>query len=458
MKLLNKLKQSWRKLDESWRFAITAFLIARTIYAAWSWVILTVQPVAVHYIRVEEKPAILFLDLYTSRPYTYFREIEEQALEFKPAGIDTVSDLQTNSYWDIRSGISFQGPYMGKNLLPAAYSTETIFSYFRASPYPDPLLAMWQRFDANVYITIAENGYGQITEDTHFPPLYPALMHLLSFVFGNALLAGLFLSHASILYSLKLLHEIFSQWNDPASAKRAIACLLLFPVSFFFFSVYSESLFLMTVLLSMRAMSTRSWIWAGFWMFCATLTRLTGLALIAPMLYLMWMDHPLLGKLNHWIGLAIPGLASLLYIYIRWTHLPNGALPLSEPSWYARLVPPWESYLHAVRILFSGHSNYIDLLNFITATLMLTLFIVGWKTISLEYNLYTALNLLILFSRIVETKAFNSMLRFSLTLFPLFFVLGMAGKDTRYRRIIVYTFAGLNLALSADFFGWGWVA
>src|SRR5215510_9465028 len=239
MKLLNSLRQSWGKLDESWRVAIVAFLIARTFYALWSWVILTIQPVAVHYIEVDAKPAILFLDLYTSRTYTYFREMGEEALEFRPAGANTVSDLQTNSYWDIRLGNSFQGPYMGQNLAPAAYSTETIFSYFRASPYPDPLLAMWQRFDANVYITIAENGYGQITEDTHFPPLYPALMHLLSFVFGNALLAGLFISHASILYSLKLLHEIFSQWNDPSSGKRALIYLLLFPASFFFFSVYS---------------------------------------------------------------------------------------------------------------------------------------------------------------------------------------------------------------------------
>ena len=458
MRFVSRLKLQWEKLDESWRFAITAFLIARTFYAVWSWTILTIQPVAVHYIEVDQKPAVLFLDLYTSKTHTYFRETENQALEFRPAGTNIVSDLQTNSLWDIRSGHSFQGPYAGKSLAPAAYAAETMFSYFRASPYPNPLLAMWQRFDANVYITIAENGYGQIMEDTHFPPLYPALMHLLSPVFGNAFLAGLFLSHIAIFFSLKQLYEIFTPWNDLASSKRSIAYLLLFPASFFFFSVYSESLFLMTVLLSMQAMSTRSWVWAGFWTFCAILTRLTGLALLAPMLYLMWKDNPLFGKLNHWVGMFIPGLAVLLYIYVRMVHSTPGTLPISEPSWYARLVLPWESYWHALKIILSGNSNYIDVLNLITATLLLVLFGVGWKLIPMEYNLYTGVTLLILFSRIVETKAYNSMLRFSLTLFPLFFVLGLAGQDARYQRIITYTFICLNLFLSAQFFGWGWVA
>jgi hypothetical protein len=458
MKSLESLKESWRKLDESWRFAIIVFLLARTFYALWSWVVLTIQPVAVHYIEVEDKPAILFLDLYTNQTYTYFRQIEELALEFRPAGNNVVSDLQTNSLWDIRSGNSLEGPYRGKSLSPVTYATETMFPYYRASPYPDPWLAMWQRFDSNIYMTIAENGYGQIIEDTHFPPLYPALMHLLSFGHGSTFLGGLLISHIAILYSLKLLHEIFLRWSDPSAGKRAIVCLLLFPASFFFFSVYSESLFLMTVLLSMRAISSRSWIWAGFWTFCAILTRLTGITLLAPMLYLMWKDRPLLGKLNHWVGLSLPGLAVLLYLYVRMTHLSQGVFPFSEPAWYARLVLPWESYAHALKILFSGHSNYIDFLNLVVATLVLALFLWGWKIVPMEYNLYSACTLLILFSRVVETKAYNSMLRFSLTLFPLFFILGVAGKDARYQRIITYGFACLNLFLSAQFFGWGWVA
>jgi hypothetical protein len=208
----------------------------------------------------------------------------------------------------------------------------------------------------------------------------------------------------------------------------------------------------------MRSMKTRSWAWAGFWAFCAILTRLPGMALMAPMLYLMWKDRPFLHKLQHWIALAIPGLAVFLYLYLRSTKLPEGIVPIAEPSWHARLVLPWESYLYAVKIILSGHFNYIDLLNLITATLFIILLLSGWKKIPIEYNLFSAFTLLIILIRIVDTRAFNSMLRFSLALFPLFFVLSLTGEDSRYRRIIVYTFACLNLYLSAEFFGWGWVA
>jgi hypothetical protein len=317
---------------------------------------------------------------------------------------------------------------------------------------------MWQRFDANVYVTIADYGYGQIAEDTHFPPLYPALIRLLGMMVGNVFLAGLLLSHICILYALKFLHTTFSEWGDPSSTRRAIAFLLLFPVSFFFFSAYTESLFLLMVLSAFRAMKDRSWHWAGFWIFCAILTRLTGLALVPPMLYLLWQEGRFLKKFNHWFGLAVSGLAIVIYLLVRLSHLSGGAVPVSEPSWYARLVLPWESFLHAFRILFSGQANHIDILNTAIAILLLALFLQGWKTIPLEYNLYSAFTLLILFSRIVESKAFNSMLRFSLTLFPLFILLGMAGKQPRYQRLIAYSFVALNLFLSAEFFGWGWVA
>lgn len=444
-------------LDESWRFAIIAFLVARIFYALWSWVILTIQPIAVHYIGSEDQPAVIFLNLNKAQSYAYLRQVHGDTLSFRSASNNTVLDLQTNSVWDIYTGTAIDGQYKGINL-PTIVAPTDMFPYQSTKPYPNAWLSLWQRFDANIYMTISERGYGQIEEDTHFPPLYPMLINIIASIIGDSYLAGLLISHLALLYSLKLLHKVFSNWGNNSSGNRAIGYLLLYPASFFFFSVYTESLFLMTVLLSMGSMKNRSWAWAGFWTFCAILTRLSGMALMAPMLYLMWKDRPFLHKLQHWIALSLPGLAVLLYLYLRATQMPEGIFPIAEPSWHARLVLPWESYLYAVKIILSGHFNYIDLLNLITATLFIILLLSGWKNIPIEYNLYSAFSLLIILIRIVDTRAFNSMLRFSLALFPLFFALGLAGEDSRYRRIIVYTFAFLNLYLSAEFFGWGWVA
>ncbi len=457
MKYIKNINQIWNGFDESWKFAIIAFISARVFFAIWSGIVLLTQPVAVHYVDVGDKAAVIFLDLHTNKTLTYFREMQGQNLDFKPVGINVVADRQTGSQWDIKTGISIQGSYRGKKLAPAQYPIENIFPYYLAKPYSNAFLAMWQRFDANVYLTIADNGYGHIGEDTHFPPLYPMLVAVLTIIFRNSFLSGLFISHVTTLYSLKLLYETFSKW-DVSSGKRAIAYLLLFPASFFFFSIYTESLFLMMTLLAMRSMSTRSWAWAGFWTFCAILTRLPGMALLPPMLYLMWKDAPFLRKTSHWVGLAIPGIAGLFYLYLRSTQISKDIIPFTEPLWHAKLVFPWESYLYAIRIILSGHSYYIDMLNLIVAILFTILFLYGWKKIPFEYNLFSGFSLLIILSRIVENKAFNSMLRFSLTLFPLYFVLGLVSEDARYRRIIIYTFIALNLYLSQEFFSWGWVA
>jgi hypothetical protein len=129
-----------------------------------------------------------------------------------------------------------------------------------------------------------------------------------------------------------------------------------------------------------------------------------------------------------------------------------------ESEWHARLVPPWETYWYALETIFTGKATFIDILNWAIMTLFLILLIWGWKRIPLEYNLYTALSLLIILIRIVETQPLISMSRYSLTLFPSFYALSLVGENPWLRRIIVYTSILLALYLSGQFFIWGWVA
>jgi len=97
-------------------------------------------------------------------------------------------------------------------------------------------------------------------------------------------------------------------------------------------------------------------------------------------------------------------------------------------------------------------------LNWFVATLFIILLVIGWRKIPLEYSLYLAFSLLIILIRIVETQPLISMSRYSLTLFPSFFIFGLAGENPWLRRLLLYTFIPLNLYLSAQFFSWGWVA
>ena len=226
MKFINSIKQKWLNLDEAWRIAITAFLIARIFYAVWSWIILTIQPVAVHYIDVESQPGVSFLNLYTAKAYTYVREIKGNSLTFRPTSKDTVADLQTDSVWNIYTGEAIQGKYQGIKLVGGTLPSD-MFPYHNVKPYPNAWLALWQRFDANWYTSIAENGYGNINGDDHFPPLYPLLIRLMQPIFGNAFIAGLVISHLATLYVLKLLYDLFNQWGNQISGNQTLLYFLI---------------------------------------------------------------------------------------------------------------------------------------------------------------------------------------------------------------------------------------
>jgi Gpi18-like mannosyltransferase len=458
MSFIDQLVNRWKTFDESWRFAIAAFLIARLLYGLWSWIILTVQPLAVQNINLSGEPVLTIFNLQTSAAYTYLREINGQSLIFRALSENLVTDLQTNSVWDSSTGIALQGHYAGSTLSSARTQPSEIFPYHNEIPHPRAWLAIWQRFDANWYLAIAENGYGGIRGDIHFPPLFPLLIRILRPLFGNVFLAGLFISHLATLYAIKLLYDLYLEWGGPLFAKRALLFMLIYPTFFFLFSAYSESLFLVTTLLSIRSMKTRSWVWAGFWGFCAILTRLQGVALVIPFLYLMRLDYPFPRKLAHWFGLALLAIGGLFYLFLRSRQVTNGIVPLVEADLHARLVPPWEAYWYAIQTLLSGRFPFIDLLNWAVVTLFIILLALGWQKLPLEYNLYAAFSLLVMLIRMVETQPLNSMSRYSLTLFPAFFVLSLAGENPRIRRLITYTFIPLNMYLSAQFFLWGWVA
>ena len=455
---IRRLVQFWHSIDESWRIAITAFVIARLFYALWSWVIFTVQPVAIQNFEINGEQILSIFSLKDNRGYVYLRKVDGNILTFQSVGTDHILDQQTGSTWDLSSGKAIEGHYKNSSLLEANTKDFDIFPYFGARHYPGGWLSMWQRYDANWYVTLAEHGYGSIPGDDHFPPLFPLLIRVLQPIFGDAFLGGLFISHTATLVSLKLLYDLFTQWSEPTKGRRALLFFLIYPTFFFFFSAYSEPIFLVTALLALRAMHVRSWVWAGFWVFCAILTRLQGAALFVPMVYLMVKDRSMLQKPAHWMSFLIAGLGGLFYLYLRSMQVTHGTVPFVESVWRARLVPPWETYLYAVKIILSRNATFIDVLNWAILTLFLILLLWGWKKIPLEYNLFTAFSILIIMIRIVDGQPLISMSRYSLTLFPSFFALSLACENPWLRRVVIYSSVLLSLYLSGQFFLWGWVA
>ncbi|PIP62491.1 hypothetical protein COW98_03745 [Candidatus Roizmanbacteria bacterium CG22_combo_CG10-13_8_21_14_all_35_9] len=151
------------------------------------------------------------------------------------------------------------------------YLTPKFIPYLGFFPYKDQLasfhLPHWlnslANFDSIHYLSIAHQGYGQWKQA--FFPLYPILIRLFTFVFGNELIFGLVISNLSFLVGLLVFSKLFnfkfqisnfkSSSNDKFLNKENFFWLLFFiltfPTSFFFGAVYTEGLFFLLFALTL---------------------------------------------------------------------------------------------------------------------------------------------------------------------------------------------------------------
>jgi len=125
---------------------------------------------------------------------------------------------------------------------------------------------------------------------------------------------------------------------------------------------------------------------------------------------------------------------------------------------HARIVPPWDNLIYSAQYILNGSAGYIDILNLAALAVFSILLVVHWKKFPLVYGLFSAASIVVLTMRLVDTQPLNSMIRYLLTIFPVFYVFGMLAENKWVNRLMFVCFLVMNLFLSAQFFLWGWVA
>jgi Gpi18-like mannosyltransferase len=158
-------------------------------------------------------------------------------------------------------------------------------------PYHEAVLAQlsskqfiwhWANFDGPHYITIAEKGYIGTGLIQAFFPLYPILMRFLDKIVGNLLYSGLIISNFCFLLGVFFFQKLI-KLEKIKEEKWPLLFLLFFPTSFYFASLYSESLFFLLVILSFLFIKQKKWLKAAVFAGLASATRLVGI-FIAPAL------------------------------------------------------------------------------------------------------------------------------------------------------------------------------
>lgn len=326
-----------------------------------------------------------------------------------------------------------------KNFLGGGYSN------YVTSPY----LWAWGNFDGEHYVSIAKNGYG--FGEYAFFPLYPVLIK----VFGN----GIFVSITSFFIGLIGLFKLLKFDFSEKFAKTVIIFLLIFPTSYYFASVYTESLFFALAVWALYWARRGNFLLATILGIFLTATRFIGI-IILPVVWIEWFLESR-GKNNFLksfpeITLAIPtGLFAYMYYLEGKTHdmfaFFTSLTSFGEQRSSHLITLPQVFYRYFFKIIPSLNFNYfpvtfVTFLEIVVSLIFLLMIFLSFRKLRFSYWTFLTLGYLIP----TFSGSFSSLPRYVLILFPAYiFFAKLAGK----RRFYFFAFGAVSFILLIISFG-----
>jgi hypothetical protein len=351
----------------------------------------------------------------------------------------------------------------------------------------DPVTATFARWDSVWYLAIAHDGYGADPARAAFFPLYPLLVRGGGAVLGSDIAAGVLVSLACFGAALAVLWRLTALEMDAPAARGAVWVMALFPMSFFFGAVYSESLYLLLSLGAFWAARRGRWAWAGTLGALAAGSRSTGLVLLVGLLLLgvrrgdrrrwtvdrgvAWLALVPVGVLVFCAALAIDGGSFTAPLQAQGLWMRSFAWPLAGV--WDGTVAAWDG----ARQLLSGSRAPVyfpvaadDPFSVARINLLLWAFLVAavpavvgaLRRLPLAYGAYAVCGLALPLSYPVAPQPLMSLPRFEAVLFPLAMWAGWWLTRPRRARLVrpAAAVAGaLALAgCTAQFATWHWIA
>ena len=141
--------------------------------------------------------------------------------------------------------------YLGAGALFASVVPVARFQRITAD-VPFGTMNLWSHWDGEHYVALAAGGYLQPPDNVSpaFFPLYPLLIRSFAELFGGPLsppalsVWGVLLSLLALPFAFYFVYNIAREGFGERAARATVLTLALFPTSFFFNAVYTESLFL----------------------------------------------------------------------------------------------------------------------------------------------------------------------------------------------------------------------
>jgi len=334
---------------------------------------------------------------------------------------------------------------------------------------PSPFWDAFARHDSGWYFDIARKGYNATNaiaggrSNIAFAPVYPLLMRYVGRMFGRApgdvYLGGIVVSWVCFALAMVVLYRLAALDLPRRRAERAVLLTAIFPFSFFFGAVYTESTFLLFTLLSFYGFRTQRWAVGGLSGAIATATRVTGIMMWPALAWLAWKSAPPTSKdrAAAAAGLAVATLGFVgycAYIYditgqpLLWatalTRWGGGYHPGGAP-WTAPVDLLRQLLTHPYAFLTTQPMALYDTLYGVTALLFAAMIPFVWRKFGAAYGLFMLLNLYVPLS----SGAFEGLGRYCSVLFPAFIWLASIRSRFAFTSLVVVSalFYTLGLAL-----------
>lgn len=174
------------------------------------------------------------------------------------------------------------------------------------APFYSRFWATLAHFDGVHYLRVATHGYVDWGSQAFFP-LYPLLISLFTKIVGDPLYSGVIISLVSLILAIIALRRLFP------TRPKLFLLVLSFPTAFFFFTLYTESLFFALSLWFFVALQEKRYWFAAILAGLSSSTRLVGAFLAISLLIELWR-HPL--SIIHKTFLILVSFSGLLtYMY-----------------------------------------------------------------------------------------------------------------------------------------------
>ncbi|MCL2546974.1 MAG: glycosyltransferase family 39 protein [Oscillospiraceae bacterium] len=193
----------------------------------------------------------------------------------------------------------------------------------------------FRRGDSNHYLHLATVGYGWTENGNHlllvFFPLYGWLVGLINLLLGHYLVSAYIVSFVSFAAALCYLYRLVRLEFSASAAWWTLIFISIAPHSFFFGVPMTESLFLLTTVMTLYYIRTHKWHLAGIAGAFAIMTRMAGIILIVAAIIELIAHEKLvallrttkwktffciLARKGAWIAVMLVG--GLVYLAINW--------------------------------------------------------------------------------------------------------------------------------------------